>query len=129
MEVQDGLDFPGGLAAASCKGHGERSRDIERGEDQVPVASRELFVAVDGEGVHRGRYAGVGGRQPGGKQDRQEQSVSWGLNIHNAAIVATPSGTAEPCATANTLYAHWTERQILYAILTHRSVGINSYYR
>jgi hypothetical protein len=69
--VQDGLDFLCGLAAGAGKGHGERSGDVERGEDQVRVASRQLFVGGGGEGVHRGRYTGVGGRQRGGEQDRQ----------------------------------------------------------
>jgi hypothetical protein len=67
MEAQDGLDFFGGLAAGAGKGHGERSGDVEGGEDQVPIPSRELFVGGGGEGVNRRHYAGVGGRQRGGE--------------------------------------------------------------
>jgi hypothetical protein len=33
MNVQDGLDFFGGLAAGAGKGHGERGGDVEGGED------------------------------------------------------------------------------------------------
>ena len=74
MEVEDGLDFFGGLAAGAGKGHGERSGDVEGGEDQVPVASRELFVAGGGEGVHGGHYTGIGGRERGGGEDRQNKA-------------------------------------------------------
>jgi hypothetical protein len=67
MEAQDGLDFFGGLAAGAGKGHGERSGDVEGGEDQIPISSRELSEGGGGEGVHRGHYAGVGGGQRGGE--------------------------------------------------------------
>ena len=74
MQAQDGLDFLGGLPAGAGKGHGERGRDVEGGEDQVRIASRELFVGGGCEGVHRGRYLRVGGRQRGGQQHRQNKA-------------------------------------------------------
>ena len=74
MEAQDGLDFLGGLAAGAGKGHGERRGDVEGGENQVPVASHELFVGGGGEGVHGGRNAGIGGRQRGGEKEGQSKA-------------------------------------------------------
>jgi hypothetical protein len=68
--VHNGFDFFGALAAGAGEGHRERSINIEGREDEVPVASRQLFVAVSGEGVQRGRHWGVGGRQHGSEQDR-----------------------------------------------------------
>ena len=78
MDVQDGLDFLGGLAAGARTRHGERRGDVEGRENQVPVASHKLFVGGSGEGVHRRRYTGVGGRQRGGQQDRQNKTFHGG---------------------------------------------------
>jgi hypothetical protein len=74
MKMQDGLDFFGGLAAGAGEGHGERSCDVEGGENSVRITSRKLFVGSGGEGVHRGNYAGVCGRLCGSEQDRKNKT-------------------------------------------------------
>jgi hypothetical protein len=51
IQVQNGLNFLGGLTAGADAGEGERSGNVERREDQVRIALNNLFVGGCCEGV------------------------------------------------------------------------------